>query len=213
MARLSRRQFLLSGGATVGAALLASCGARQGASQTATATVCGPEAQAPKVLVAYATRAGSTAGIAEALGTALCEAGLAADVRPVTGVTSLEGYDGLVLGSCIRFGRWMSEATEFVEKPLPGLDRIPTALFTVGFSAFKDNDEQALNMLRGNLEAKGEGLDLVATGLFAGVMDPDKLEIPWRWMMKAANLEIGDLRDWDAIGAWGLHVAERLQTK
>jgi menaquinone-dependent protoporphyrinogen IX oxidase len=39
-----------------------------------------------KIFVAYASRAGSTAGVAEAIGTALAESGAQVDVRLMKGV-------------------------------------------------------------------------------------------------------------------------------
>ena len=47
-----------------------------------------------KVLVAYATRHGATAGIAERVAAALAAAGLPAEARPVEDVKDIEPYDG-----------------------------------------------------------------------------------------------------------------------
>ena len=51
----------------------------------------------PKVLVAYATRAGSTAEAAERVARRLCAQGLSAEAKPVAEVTDLGGYDAVVL--------------------------------------------------------------------------------------------------------------------
>jgi menaquinone-dependent protoporphyrinogen oxidase len=42
-----------------------------------------------KILVAYASRAGSTAGVAEAIGKSLAESGAQVDVLPMNDVTEL----------------------------------------------------------------------------------------------------------------------------
>jgi menaquinone-dependent protoporphyrinogen oxidase len=55
----------------------------------------------PRILVAYASRAGSTAEVAEVIGRVLREGGPEVDVCPVGDVHSLAGYDALVLGSAI----------------------------------------------------------------------------------------------------------------
>ena len=62
------------------------------------------------VLVATASKYGSTAEIAEAIGRALRENGVAADVRPVDEVGDLSGYMGVVLGSAVYVGRWLEAA-------------------------------------------------------------------------------------------------------
>jgi menaquinone-dependent protoporphyrinogen oxidase len=55
----------------------------------------------PRILVAYASRAGSTAEVAEVIGRVLREGGPEVDVCPVGAVHSLAGYDALVFGSAI----------------------------------------------------------------------------------------------------------------
>lgn len=51
------------------------------------------------VLVAYATRYGSTPEVADAVGDRLRAAGLEVEVRPVDGVRSLDGYTAAVIGA------------------------------------------------------------------------------------------------------------------
>lgn len=58
------------------------------------------------VLVAYATKSGSTARIAEIIAEALREQGLQAEVRPAREVLKPAGYDAVVLGGALYAGRW-----------------------------------------------------------------------------------------------------------
>jgi Flavodoxin domain len=51
------------------------------------------------ILVAYASRCGSTGEVAQAIAKSLCERGLDADARPVGEVASLEKYRAVVVGS------------------------------------------------------------------------------------------------------------------
>jgi menaquinone-dependent protoporphyrinogen oxidase len=53
------------------------------------------------VLVAYASKHGSTAEIANAVAEALCAAGLRADCLEAVDVRGLESYDAVVLGSAV----------------------------------------------------------------------------------------------------------------
>jgi menaquinone-dependent protoporphyrinogen oxidase len=58
-----------------------------------------------KVLVAYASKYGATAGIAEAIAATLRQEGLEADARPAQEVRDLGGYRAVVLGSPVYMGR------------------------------------------------------------------------------------------------------------
>ena len=55
-----------------------------------------------KILVTYASRTGTTAGVAEAIGKTLAESGAEVDVRAVADVKDLTPYDAVVAGSAIQ---------------------------------------------------------------------------------------------------------------
>ena len=57
------------------------------------------------VLVAYATRYGSTQEVAEAVATMLRVRGLEVDIQPMREVRTLEGYRAVVLGTPLYMGR------------------------------------------------------------------------------------------------------------
>ncbi len=59
------------------------------------------------ILVTYASRAGSTAGVAETIGRTLAECGAMVDVRPVKQVSDLSAYRAVVAGSAIH--AWATE--------------------------------------------------------------------------------------------------------
>ena len=68
-----------------------------------------------KILVAYATNAGSTAEIAQAVGEELSKDGAQVDVRLIDEVTAVEGYDAVVVGAPMIMG-WHRTAVKFVKK-------------------------------------------------------------------------------------------------
>ena len=69
-----------------------------------------------KVLVAYATRHGATAGIAERIGSKLREHGLDATVLPAKDVRDVREYDAFVIGSAAYMYHWLKDATDFVHR-------------------------------------------------------------------------------------------------
>ncbi len=72
-----------------------------------------------KVLVAYASRAGSTAEVAQAVAEVLRarSGGDTVDVLPVKiGQRPQPCYRAVIAGSAIRMGKWLPEAVEFVAK-------------------------------------------------------------------------------------------------
>jgi menaquinone-dependent protoporphyrinogen oxidase len=68
-----------------------------------------------KILVAYASRTGSTVGVAQAIGKTLAEDGLEVDVLPMKDIRDLAPYRAVVAGSAIQGGRWLPEAMQFVQ--------------------------------------------------------------------------------------------------
>ncbi|HEX7195601.1 MAG TPA: flavodoxin domain-containing protein, partial [Candidatus Limnocylindria bacterium] len=84
------------------------------------------------VLVAYATRSGSTAEIAERVANRLRIAGHHADIGPVTSFSVMPTHDAFVVGSAVYIGHWRKEALEFVERNKAVLAARPTWLFSSG---------------------------------------------------------------------------------
>src|SRR3954469_14378946 len=82
-----------------------------------------------RILIAHASRAGSTAAVASVIGEVLREGGAEVDVRPVTDITSLAGYDALVLGSAIWAGKPLPEALRFAARQRQALSHLPVAYF------------------------------------------------------------------------------------
>lgn len=162
-----------------------------------------------RILVTYATRTGSTAEVADAIAGRLCEAGLSAEARPVTEVTSLDGYSGAVLGSAVRFASWLPEMTDFVSSNREALSAMPVAYFTMHMLAL--GDDPAAVAERAKYTAKARDLIMPTDEVFfEGMIDPARLSFFDRLAVRLVKSPVGDRRDWDRIAAWTDRLAPQL---
>jgi len=160
------------------------------------------------VLVAYASKHGSTEGIARAIADRLGELGVSADVQTVGDVDDLGERDAVVLGSALYAGSWMTEAVEFAHRYAEPLAERPVWLFSSGplGEQVKDDEEQPrqLRELRGLIGP-------IDHRIFFGALDRSKLGFGERMIVKAVHAPDGDFRDWDAIRAWADGIAAVLR--
>lgn len=156
---------------------------------------------AARILVAYATRNGSTAGIAQAIGKELASAGHSVDVAEMKTVTSVEGYNAVVIGAPLYMGSMVKDVAKFVGGYRDALVKLPVAVFAVGLSP-KDPKPEAIGFAMAALKKSVEPLQPGASAIFAGKLDPAKLSFIQRKMTEFVKSPVGDFRDWNAISAW-----------
>jgi menaquinone-dependent protoporphyrinogen oxidase len=96
-----------------------------------------------KILVTYATMAGSTAEVAEAVCEALAAEGCAPDLKPLQAVADIEGYDAVIIGGPMILG-WHRHARRFLRAHSSALAHIPFALFATAMS-LTETDARRLN--------------------------------------------------------------------
>ena len=124
------------------------------------------------ILLAYATRYGSTQEVAETIAAALREAGLEVDIQPMQEVKTLDHYDAVVLGAAIYNARWHPDAHQFLSQHQETLRQRPVAIFALGPLSTSD---AAMQRSRRQLDKELEKypwLKPVAVEMFAGKYDP-----------------------------------------
>ncbi len=154
-----------------------------------------------RILVAYATYAGSTQEVAVEIGKVLAERGFAVDVIPVVEKPAVDDYHFVLIGSAVHGSRWLSEAIDFVESNQTTLNHAPVALFSVCLSGLAKNEASlvpARDTVFGPLRSY---IKPAAEVLFAGKVDSRgvALGLP-RWL--ARFFPTLDFRNWDKIRNW-----------
>jgi menaquinone-dependent protoporphyrinogen oxidase len=158
----------------------------------------------PSILVAYATRYGSTQEVAEAIADALRENGFEVDLRFAREVREIEKYGGIVLGAPLFMLRWHKDAHRFLSRHRAALGDRPVAVFALG-PVHEPHDEQEWQNSQDQLDnalAKHPWFKPASLKLFGGKYDPSKLGFMIK--MLAGDAPASDLRDWEEIRAWAV---------
>ena len=103
-----------------------------------------------RILVAYATKNGSTREVAEAIAATLDNRGVAVDVHPARSIRgSVAGWNLVVVGAPIYSGRWHRDAHRFLKRHRDELRQIPIVVFEMGP---RDGAEEAWRRSRSQLD-------------------------------------------------------------
>jgi menaquinone-dependent protoporphyrinogen oxidase len=164
-----------------------------------------------KVLVAYASKRGSTAEIAHVIAAVLRESGHEADCSEAGAVTGLDGYDAVVLGSAVYMRRWRGDARHFLRKQRHALEQRPLWIFSSGPTGDPSKDNPSWTEPRHTM-AKVEEMGAREHVVFGGSMPREPHGRIEQSMVDNTPEEWRDRRDWDAIRAWARGIAGRLPT-
>lgn len=162
-----------------------------------------------RVLVTYATKNGSTAGIAEVIGEELSKMGLDAEVRPVGEVRDVQPYGAVVLGSAIYLGKWRKEALRFGDGHAGELQGRPVWLFDSGpLNASPDEGKnepvEAADELVRRIGARGRTT-------FGGKLLPEDAGLFTRRLMESGKAgSYGDFRSFERVRGWARAIGAEL---
>ena len=164
-----------------------------------------------KVLVAYASRSGSTAEIGERIAEVLRDAGVTVELHAVDQVGELKDYSAVILGSAVYFGAWRKEAVKFLKAREEDLMSKKVWFFSSGPAGEGDPVELldgwtfpvAQQEIADRIQPRG-------TAVFHGVMDEANLKYWEQLLLKMMEAPMGDFRDWDLITSWAEEIIRNL---
>jgi menaquinone-dependent protoporphyrinogen oxidase len=148
-----------------------------------------------KVLVAYASKYGSTAEVAEKIGEVMRAKGAEVEVADIRDKPDPKGYDAAVVGGAVYIMMLNGKTKGFVARHRKILRDIPVAYFVVS-GTMKDDTPENREKIDSKLNPMRKKVAPVDVALFGGAFDPAKGP---RMM---AEEKPYDYRDWDAIAAW-----------
>lgn len=159
-----------------------------------------------KVLVAYATKYGSTGEVAEKIGEVMKSKGAEVKVANIRDKPDPRGFDAAVVGGAVYIMMLNGKTKGFVAKHRKTLKEIPVAYFVVS-GTMKDDTPENREKIGKKLNPMIRNVAPVDVALFGGAFDPAK------GPKMMAEESAYDYRDWDAITAWAEGLVSKFKEK
>jgi menaquinone-dependent protoporphyrinogen oxidase len=155
------------------------------------------------ILVAYASKHGSTREVAEAIAGAVAERGHAVELLAAHEVRTVQSHEAVILGGALYTGRWHRDARAFLKQHRHDLAERPVAVFGLGPRTLAPDEVAGSRAQVDKALTAVPEVQPVSVAIFGGVVDPTQLRFPFN------RMPASDARDWDAIEAWAELIAER----
>jgi menaquinone-dependent protoporphyrinogen oxidase len=161
-----------------------------------------------RVLIAFGSKRGGTAGVADMIGDALREAGCETVVSPADGIYDLAEFDAVVVVGALYANRWHRDARRFVRRHTAPLRELPVWLVSSG--PLDDSAEhqdipptKQVAKLAKRVGARGHVT-------FGGRLSPNATGFPASAMAKT---RAGDWRDQTHIRSWAESLVAALKSR
>jgi menaquinone-dependent protoporphyrinogen oxidase len=165
-----------------------------------------------RALVAFASKYGATAEIANKIGQVIRKAGIEVDVLPFDRVNNLSQYRAVVMGSASYIGQWRKEAVKFVTQNEKLLAERQVWVFSSGPTGEGDAKELVKGWIYPpKLKPVMERIHPVGTTVFHGMIDMKRINFLERFMINRVKAAGGDFRKWDRIDEWAAGIAKTLK--
>ncbi len=171
----------------------------------------GEQARKTRVLVAHASKRGSTAEIARAIAEELAQAGLEVDCRAAGEVAGLDSYDAVVLGSAVYMKRWRGDAKHFLRRHANALCERPFWVFSSGPVGDPGESPDPSWLEPPRIVERAQELGVRDHVVFGGRVPAEPRGPIERAMAKNTPEQYRDLRDWKEIRAWARRIALELR--
>ncbi len=169
------------------------------------------------IVIAYATRAGSTAEVAESIDATLREFGLWADLMPVSRVESLQGTTALILGTPLYMGSFPKDFHKFAVRHRSWLEMRSPWCFVLGPTRTDTADFEAAQEQAAKQLARYSWIKPAEVKIFGGRWDSELLPFPFSLLRRLPlnpmkKIPGSDVRDWDAIREWAKAIAHQIKS-
>ena len=166
-----------------------------------------------RVLLAYASKYGSTKGVADRIAARLRALGNQVELSEVKEVANVSQYGAVILGSPVFNQRWLPEAEEFVRRNREALASRPVWIFSVGtFGDHKRIIGPLMKREPKDIRALEQMIQPREYRVFAGVIDRHQWPFLSRLFYYSLGGRLGDNRDWAAIEAWADQIGHTLRS-
>jgi menaquinone-dependent protoporphyrinogen oxidase len=164
------------------------------------------------VLIAHASKRGSTAEIAEAIAEVLRQAGHEVDCKPAEDVGDLAACDAVVLGSAVYMKRWRGDAKHFLRKHGHELSELPFWVFSSGPVGDPSTTPDSAWLEPPRIIDRAQQLGVRDHVVFGGRVPAEPQGRIERSMVEHTPAEYRDRRDWDEIRSWAQRIASGLDS-
>jgi menaquinone-dependent protoporphyrinogen oxidase len=168
------------------------------------------------MFVAYSSRGGSTAEVAQAIAASIRKSGLVVDIAPVSQVASVPRMTAVILGAPLYIGQFPKEFHRFLARHRAALEVLKPWCFVLGPTQTKPSDFEAARHQAIRQLARYKWLCPADVHVFGGRWDPKHLPFPFSLVARMPGhpldkIPAADVRDWTEIERWATGIARQIK--